>query len=133
MEDRKKILVELSLEFGPHQYIYSMMGNSTSETNLDIRINLFFGNGRFFTFYSGLFKKRRLKKNTWLLELIYHRDEHRKNSNDRYVIKPLKILEGVTREDGRYKYKKVWISAYLMRQLLKRSTNPEAYNNLYAN
>jgi hypothetical protein len=126
MEDRKKILVELSLEFGPHQYIYSMMGKSTSETDLDIRINLFFGKGRFFTFYSGLFKKRRLKKNTWLLELIYHRDKHRKNSDDRYVIKPLKILEGVTRENGRYKYKKVWVSAYLMRQLLEGSTNPEA-------
>ena len=126
MEDRKKILVELSLEFGPHKYIHPMMGNSTSETDLDIRINLFFGDGRFFTFYSGLFKKRILKKNTWLFELIYNRDKHRKNSDNRYVIKPLKILEGVTREDGRYRYRKVWVSAYLMRQLLEGSTNPEA-------
>ena len=125
----KKVKIEVCKEFSPHYYIYSM--GTPDDTECDFRINVFYGKERYFFFYSGLFKKRRLKRNTWLLELILNRDRiERERSGIEYVMKPLGILEGVTKEVGRYKYEEMYVSAYLMRRLLGWSTNPESFNEL---
>jgi hypothetical protein len=121
----KKILVEVYKKFSPHQYIYP----PRKEGECDFRVNVFYGGGRYFFFYSGLFKKRRLKRNTWLLELILNRDRLEcKKSGKKYVTKPLRILEGV--EKGDYKYEEVYVSAYLMRRLLEQSDKPWTFNEL---
>ena len=125
----KKVLVEVNKGFSPHHYIYSP-GPST-DTECDFRVNVFYGGGRYFFFYSGLFKKRRLKRGTWLLELILNRDRiEKEKSGKEYVMKPLRILEGVEREEGRYKYEKMYVSAYLMRRLLEGSTRPDTIKEL---
>ncbi len=124
----KKIKIEVCKEFSPHHYIY--MG-TPDDTECDFRINVFYGSGRYFFFYSGLFKKRRLKRNTWLIELILNRDRiERERSGKEYTMKPLLILENVTKEVGRYKYEEMYVSAYLMRRLLGESTNPSSFANL---
>jgi hypothetical protein len=125
----KKIKIEVCKEFSPHHYIYTM--GTPKDTECDFRVNVFYGGGRYFFFYSGLFGKRRLKRNTWLLELILNRDRiERERAGKEYVIKPLRILENVTKEVGRYKYEGMYVSAYLMRRLLEWSTNPESFNEL---
>jgi hypothetical protein len=126
----KKVLVEVNKGFSPHRYIYTM-GTPDKETECDFRVNVFYGGGRYFFFYSGLFKKRRLKRGTWLLELILNRDRiEKEKSGKEYVMKPLRILEGVEREEGRYKYEKMYVSAYLMRRLLEGSTRPDTIKEL---
>ena len=123
----KKVLIEVWKEFSPHHYIYTM----DKATECDFRVNVFYGGGRYFFFYSGLFKKRRLKRGTWLLELILNRDRiGEENTRREYVMKPLRILEGVEREEGRYKYEKMYVSAYLMRRLLEGSTRPDTIKEL---
>jgi hypothetical protein len=125
----KKVKIEVCKEFSPHHYIYTI--GTPKDTECDFRVNVFYGGGRYFFFYSGLFRKRRLKRNTWLIELILNRDRiERERAGKEYVMKPLRILEGVTKEEGRYEYKEMYVSAYLMRQLLRRSTNPMSFNNL---
>ena len=124
----KKVKLEVNKGFSPHHYIYTV--GTPKETECDFRVNVFYGKGRYFFFYSGLFKKRRLKRNTWLLELILNREKYRKRSEKEYEIKPLKILEDVTKEEGRYKYEELYVSAYLMRRLLEGSTNPESFNEV---
>ena len=124
----KKVKIEVCKGFSPHNYIY--LSGVPKNTECDIRINVFYGKGRYFFFYSGLFKKRRLKRNTWLLELILNRDKYLKESNTEHVIKPLRILEGVTKEEGRYKYEEICVSPYLMRRLLEQSTNPRSFKDL---
>ena len=109
----KKILVEVCKKFSPHQYIYSPGKDGVYY----LRVNVFYGGGRYFFFYSGLFKRRRLKRNTWLLELILNR-----------VTKPLRISEGV--EKGDYEYEEVYVSAYLMRRLLEQSDKPWTLDEL---
>jgi hypothetical protein len=126
----KKVLVEVNKGFSPHRYIYTI-GTPDKETECDFRVNVFYGGGRYFFFYSGLFKKRRLKRGTWLLELILNRDRiEKEKSGKEYVMKPLRILEGVEREEGRYKYEKMYVSAYLMRRLLEGSTRPDTIKEL---
>ena len=123
----KKVLIEVNKEFSPHHYIYT----TDKATESDFRVNVFYGGGRYFFFYSGLFKKRRLKRNTWFLELILNRDRiEKEKSGKEYVMKPLRILEGVEREEGRYKYEKMYVSAYLMRRLLEGSTRPDTIEEL---
>ena len=125
----KKVLVEVNKGFSPHHYIYTM--GTPTDTECDFRVNVFYGGGRYFFFYSGLFKKRRLKRNTWFLELILNRDKiEKEKSGKEYVMKPLRILEGVEREEGRYKYEKMYVSAYLMRRLLGGSTRPDTIKEL---
>ena len=116
--------------FSPHHYIYTI--GTPTDTECDFRVNVFYGGGRYFFFYSGLFKKRRLKRGTWLLELILNRDRinEKEKSGKEYVMKPLRILEGVEREEGRYKYEKIYVSAYLMRRLLEGSTRPDTIKEL---
>jgi hypothetical protein len=124
----KKVLVEVNKGFSPHRYIYTM-GTPDKETECDFRVNVFYGGGRYFFFYSGLFKKRRLKRGTWLLELILNRDRiEKEKSGKEYVMKPLRILEGV--EKGDYEYEKMYVSAYLMRRLLEGSTRPDTIKEL---
>jgi hypothetical protein len=123
----KKILVEVCKKFSSHQYIYP----PREEGECDFRVNVFYGGGRYFFFYSGLFKKRRLKRNTWLLELILNRDRLEcKRLGKNYVAKPLRILEGV--EKGDYEYEEVYVSAYLMRRLLEQSDKPWTFDELEA-
>jgi len=123
----KKVLVEVNKGFSPHRYIY----NIGTPTDTEFRVNVFYGGGRYFFFYSGLFKKRRLKRSTWLLELILNRGRLEKEKAGReYVMEPLRILEGVEREEGRYKYEKMYVSAYLMRRLLEGSTRPDTIKEL---
>ena len=122
----KKVLVEVNKRFSPHHYIYAMGRTPDKETDCYFRANVFYGGGRYFFFYSGLFKKRRLKRNTWLLEFILNLEKDK----DRYVMEPLRILEGVEREEGRYKYEKMYVSAYLMRRLLERSTRPDTIKEI---
>ena len=125
----KKVLVEVNKGFSPHRYIYTI--GTPTDTECDFRVNVFYGGGRYFFFYSGLFKKRRLKRNTWFLELILNRDKiEKEKSGKEYVMKPLRILEGVEREEGRYVYKKMYVSAYLMRRLLEGSTRPDTIKEL---
>ena len=125
----KKVLVEVNKGFNPHHYIYST--GTPTDTECEFRVNVFYGGGRYFFFYSGLFKKRGLKRNTWFLELILNRDRIKKEkSGKEYVMEPLKILEGVEREEGRYKYEKMYVSAYLMRRLLEGSTRPDTIKEL---
>ena len=125
----KKVLVEVNKGFSPHHHIYNM--RTPTDTECDFRVNVFYGGGRYFFFYSGLFKKRRLKRGTWLLELILNRDRiEKEKSGKEYVMKPLRILEGVEREEGRYKYEKMYVSAYLMRRLLEGSTRPDTIKEL---
>lgn len=126
----KKVLVEVNKGFSPHHYIYTI--GTPTDTECDFRVNVFYGGGRYFFFYSGLFKKRRLKRGTWLLELILNRDRinEKEKSGKEYVMKPLRILEGVEREEGRYKYEKIYVSAYLMRRLLEGSTRPDTIKEL---
>ena len=120
-------MIEVWKEFSPHHYIYA----TDKATECDFRVNVFYGGGRYFFFYSGLFKKRRLKRNTWFLELILNRDRIEKERVGReYVMKPLRILEGVEREEGRYVYEKMYVSAYLMRRLLEGSTRPDTIKEL---
>ena len=129
----KKVLVEVNKGFSPHHYIYTM-GTPDKETECDFRVNVFYGGGRYFFFYSGLFKKRRLKRNTWFLELILNRGrlerEKAGKEDEEHVTKPLRILEGVEREEGRYVYEKMYVSAYLMRRLLEGSTRPDTIKEL---
>lgn len=121
----KKVLVEVCKEFSPH---YTIGG---THKGTDFRVNVFYGEGRYFFFYSGLFGKRRLKRNTWLIELILNRDRIKAEIEGKeYVIKPLRILEGVEKEKGRYEYEEMYVSAYLMRRLLEHSTNPESIKDL---
>jgi hypothetical protein len=121
----KKILVEVYKKFSPHQYIYP----PRKEGMCDFRVNVFYGDGSYFFFYSGSFKKRRLKRNTWLLELILNRDRLEcKKSGKKYVTKPLRILEGV--EKGDYEYEEIYVSAYLMRRLLEGSDKPRTFDEL---
>lgn len=123
----KKVLVEVNKGFSPHLYT---IGTPT-DTECDFRVNVFYGGERYFFFYSGLFKKRRLKRSTWLLELILNRGRLEKEmAGKEYVMKPLRILEGVKREEGRYKYEKMYVSAYLMRRLLEGSTRPDTIKEL---
>ena len=123
----KKVLIEVNKEFSSHHYIYT----TDKATECDFRVNVFYGGGRYFFFYSGLFKKRRLKRGTWLLELILNRERvEKEKSGKEYVMKPLRILEGVEREEGRYKYEKMYVSAYLMRRLLEGSTRPDTIKEL---
>ena len=125
----KKVLIEVNKGFSPHRYIYTL--GTPTDTECDFRVNVFYGGGRYFFFYSGLFKKRRLKRGTWLLELILNRERVEKEKAGReYVMKPLRILEGVEREEGRYVYKKMYVSAYLMRRLLEGSTRPDTIKEL---
>jgi hypothetical protein len=125
----KKVLVEVNKGFSPHHYIYTM--GTPTDTECDFRVNVFYGGGRYFFFYSGLFKKRRLKRGTWLLELILNREKvEKEKSGKEYVMKPLRILEGVEREEGRYVYEKMYVSAYLMRRLLEGSTRPDTIKEL---
>ena len=125
----KKVLIEVNKGFSPHHYIYST--GTPTDTECEFRVNVFYGGGRYFFFYSGLFKKRRLKRGTWLLELILNRERVEKEKAGReYVMKPLRILEGVEREEGRYVYKKMYVSAYLMRRLLEGSTRPDTIKEL---
>ena len=126
----KKVLIEVNKVFSPHHYIYTI--GTPTDTECDFRVNVFYGGGRYFFFYSGLFKKRRLKRGTWLLELILNRDRinEKEKSGKEYVMKPLRILEGVEREEGRYKYEKIYVSAYLMRRLLEGSTRPDTIKEL---
>ena len=112
--------MEVCKKFSSHRYIYP----PTEEGECDFRVNVFYGGGRYFFFYSGSFKKRRLKRGTWLLELILNRDRSSKN----YVAKPLRILEGV--EKGDYEYEEVYVSAYLMRRLLEQSDKPWTFDKL---
>ena len=122
----KKILVEVCKKFSSHQYIYP----PKKDVECNFRVNVFYGSGRYFFFYSGYsFKKRRLKRNTWLLELILNRDRlGREKYGKDYVAKPLRILEGV--EKGDYEYEKVYVSAYLMRRLLEQSDKPWTFDEL---
>ena len=125
----KKVLVEVNKRFSPHNYIYTI--GTPTDTECHFRVNVFYGGGRYFFFYSGLFKKRRLKRSTWLLELILNRGRLEKEmAGKEYVMKPLRILEGVKREEGRYKYEKMYVSAYLMRRLLEGSTRPDTIKEL---
>jgi hypothetical protein len=125
----KKVLVEVNKGFSPHHYIYTV--GTPTDSECDFRVNVFYGGGRYFFFYSGLFKKRRLKRGTWLLELILNRERvEKEKSGKEYVMKPLRILEGVEREEGRYKYEKMYVSAYLMRRLLGGSTRPDTIKEL---
>jgi len=122
----KKVLVEVSKGLRPSNYSLS------KDEKCIFWVNVFYGGGRYFFFYSGLFKRRRLKRNTWLLELILNRDRLKcKMLGKDYVAKPLKILEGV--EKGDYNYKKMYVSAYLMRRLLEGSTRPETFIELDEN
>ena len=125
----KKVLIEVNKVFSPH---CSYNIGTPTDTECDFRVNVFYGGGRYFFFYSGLFKKRRLKRGTWLLELILNRDRinEKEKSGKEYVMKPLRILEGVEREEGRYKYEKIYVSAYLMRRLLEGSTRPDTIKEL---
>lgn len=124
----KKVKIEVCKEFSPHNYIYR---GPYEEAECDFRVNVFFGKSRYFFFYSGLFKKRRLKKNTWFYELILNRGRlEKEKSGVEYTPKPLMILEGVEKEEGRYKYKEVYVSAYLMRRLLEGSTKSESIKDL---
>jgi hypothetical protein len=43
-------------------------------------------------------------------------------------MKPLRILEGVEKDD--YEYEKMYVSAYLMRRLLEGSTRPDTIKEL---
>lgn len=125
----KKVLIEVNKGFSPPRYIYAT--RTLTDTECNFRVNVFYGGGRYFFFYSGLFKKRRLKRGTWLLELILNRDRiEKEKSGKEYVMKPLRILEGVEREEGRYKYEKMYVSAYLMRRLLEGSTRPDTIKEL---
>lgn len=119
----KKILVEVCKKFSPHQY-----SPPRKVEVCDFRVNVFYGGGRYFFFYSGLFKKRRLKRNTWLLELILNRDRIECKVSGKNYIKPLRILEGV--EKGDYEYEEVYVSAYLMRRLLEQSNKPWTFDEL---
>jgi hypothetical protein len=122
----KKILVEVYKKFSPHQYIYPQR---KKEGACDFRVNIFYGGGCYFFFYSGLFKKRRLKRNTWLLELILNRGRIECVASGKdYVTRPLRILEGV--EKGDYEYEEVYVSAYLMRRLLEQSDKPWTFDEL---
>ena len=126
----KKVLIEVNKGFNPRRYIYTR-GTPTDDTECEFRVNVFYGGGRYFFFYSGLFKKRRLKRGTWLLELILNRDRiEKEKSGKEYVMNPLRILEGVEREEGRYRYEKMYVSAYLMRRLLEGSTRPDTIKEL---
>ena len=119
----KKILVEVCKKFSPHIYQFGKDGEC------DFRINVFYGDERYFFFYTGLFKKRRLKRNTWLLELILNRNRLEcERSGKNYVTKPLRILEGV--EKGDYEYEEIYVSAYLMRRLLEGSDKPGTFDEL---
>ena len=123
----KKVLIEVNKGFSPHRYIYTI--GTPTDTECDFRVNVFYGGGRYFFFYSGLFKKRRLKRGPGLLELILNRDRiEKEKSGIEYVMKPLRILEGV--EKGDYKYEKMYVSAYLMRRLLEGSTRPDTIKEL---
>lgn len=122
MEDRKKIKVDIDIEF-TKQFLYS-------KTDPGIRIKFFLGNDLYFSFYYGLFKKRAIKRNTWIYELLYHRDEFEEKSDSGYVIKPIRILKSVSREKGRYKYKETLVSAYLVRRIFEESYSPESFNDL---
>lgn len=123
----KKIKIEVYKEFSSHYDIYTM--RTPKDTECYFRVNVFYGGGRYFFFYSGLFRKRRLKRNTWLLELILNRDRiERERAGKKYTMKPLRILEDVIK--GRYKYEEMYVSAYLMRRLLGWSTKPESFNEL---
>ena len=125
----KKIKIEVCKDFSSHYYIYTM--GTPNDTECYFRVNVFYGGGRYFFFYSGLFGKRGLKRNTWLLELILNRDRIEiEKAGKEYTMKPLRILENVTKEVGRYKYEEMYVSAYLMRRLLGWSTNPESFNEL---
>ena len=125
----KRVLVEVNKGFSPHRYIYTI--GTPTDSECDFRVNVFYGGGRYFFFYSGLFKKRRLKRGTWLLELILNRERvEKEKAGKEDVIKPLRILEGVEREEGRYVYEKMYVSAYLMRRLLEGSTRPDTIKEL---
>lgn len=117
-----KIKIELCLDISPHKYINF---GHPEEGDKEFRVNVFYGGGRYFFFYSGIFKKRRLKRCTWILELILNRDKYM----DKKEIRPLQILENVTK-DGRYIYKEVYVSAYLMRRLLEQSDKPWTFDEL---
>ena len=116
--------MEVCKKFSSHRYIYP----PTEEGECDFRVNVFYGGGRYFFFYSGLFKKRGLKRNTWLLELILNRDRIECKVSGKNYIKPLRILEGV--EKGDYEYEEVYVSAYLMRRLLEQSNKPWTFDEL---
>ena len=123
----KKVLIEVNKGFSPHRDIYSM--GTPTDTECDFRVNVFYGGERYFFFYSGLFKKRGLKRSTWLLELILNRERvEKEKAGIEYFMKPLRIFEGVKREV--YKYEKMYVSAYLMRRLLEGSTRPDTIKEL---
>ena len=123
----KKVLIEVNKGFSPHRDIYSM--GTPTDTECDFRVNVFYGGERYFFFYSGLFKKRGLKRSTWLLELILNRERvEKEKAGIEYFMKPLRIFEGVKREV--YKYEKMYVSDYLMRRLLEGSTRPDTIKEL---
>ena len=123
----KKVLIEVNKGFSPHRDIYSI--GTPTDTECDFRVNVFYGGERYFFFYSGLFKKRGLKRSTWLLELILNRERvEKEKAGIEYFMKPLRIFEGVKREV--YKYEKMYVSAYLMRRLLEGSTRPDTIKEL---
>ena len=128
----KKVKLEVNKVFSQRHYIYTV--GTPKETECYFRVNVFYGKERYFFFYSGLFKKRRLKRNTWFLELILNRERVEKEKSgkedEEHVTKPLRILEGVEREEGRYVYEKMYVSAYLMRRLLEGSTRPDTIKEL---
>lgn len=108
----KRIKVEIYLVidlYKPPIYYNSNVLYKSERKN--IRINVFFGGGKYFTFYSSNdFRRRALKRTTWAYEILYRNR--------------IRILEGVIKEEGRYEYKETTISPYLMRRIIEKSDKP---------
>jgi hypothetical protein len=116
----KKVKIEVWKEIEVPSRAFQVYDNASPDLDIVFRINLFFGHGKYFLFYSG-FTGRMIKRNTWLIRLI------KRYRNDR---KRLQILKDVRKEPGRYDYKVLYVSPYLMRNLLNESNKPESFNEV---
>lgn len=117
----KKVKIEVCKEIEVPDRMYQIYNNASPDLDIVFRINLFFGRGKYFLFYSGITGKRMAKRNTWLIRII----KRYRNGGKR-----LQILKNVRKEPGRYDYKVLHISPYLMRKLLNESDKPESFNEV---
>ena len=92
--------------------------NPEDSSYLIIRLSAFIGsNKQFFVLYiSPYFKRRPMKRNTWIFELLKNKEES------------IQIMEGVRREEGvYYSYKKIKVSPFLVRRIFNKSNCPERF------